>query len=364
MILYGLLMAFIFFDGILFGGFTNLTGEAREELASLHSFLANGVFALGAACAVLAWKASPGRALLAAALLIWKNLGTATWQSGVILDTALLTSLACVDTERHNGTSWLITHLVYAAILAFLLQTGRVTEVMTAPSKFSELAITGRSFGMGHPNSIAILIFSTWLMIWYLMIPQKWWLTILFFWAGGLLIFWLTLCRTVAALLAVFPLIPIVLGPIARSRKPGLLKGLSVLPLLVITLTVIIGMSYSSLTQYFQDGAFWMRFQDFTILQESGLTLFGANPVRFGYFDNFYIWMLMYCGLVPTAAVLVMYIWMIYTLARDRRADLLAIALLFLFYGLMENAVAYAFYFFVPLLAFAGSFRNDPAPEK
>ena len=143
------------------------------------------------------------------------------------------------------------------------------------------------------------------------------------------------------------------------------MKGLAVLPLLILSATVVIGLIYVNLYQYFQDGAFWARFQDFTILQESGLTLFGANPVRFGYFDNFYIWMLMYCGLVPTAAVLVVYTWMVYTLARDRRADLLSVALLFLFYGLMENAVAYAFFFFVPLLAFSDVPRKetDGLPE-
>ena len=234
---------------------------------------------------------------------------------------------------------------------------------MTSPYKFSELSTVGRSFGMGHPNSIAILILSTWLLIWQLFVPKKWWLTILYFWVGGFLIFWLTLCRTVAALLVVFPLIPIILEPMAKSRRPGILKGLSVLPLLVITVTVLIGMSYSSLTQYFQDGAFWARFKDFTILQESGLSLFGSNPDRFGYFDNFYIWMLMYSGLVPTAAVLVMYIWIIYTLARDKRADLLSIAILFLFYGLMENAIAYAFYFFVPLLAFSSGSAETKSSE-
>ena len=108
-IIYGLLMVFIFFSGILFGGFTNLTGEAREEMAALRGFLNNGIFALGAACAVLVWKKSPARALLAVALLIWKNIGTITWQSGVLLDTALLTALACADSERRNGTAWLVT---------------------------------------------------------------------------------------------------------------------------------------------------------------------------------------------------------------------------------------------------------------
>lgn len=354
-LVYGLLLFAAAGGRILFFGFTNLTDSAVVELDGLKILLDRCVYLFGVISALLMWPKSRSRALLAIGLLVWRGIGTPTWQGALLVDLILLSSVSGICSEKENGNLWLISHGVYVLILLLLLLTGRVTEVFTHPGKHIWIFTQGRSLGMGHPNSIALFLVSTFLMIWYLYIPKKWYFSFPFFWIGAFLVFGLTLCRTLAVLLLLFPFLAALIAFISGTKRAPLLQGTAVFPLLIITAAVVIGMSASSLQPYFTDGAFWVRFTDFNILRESGLTLFGAYPVRFGYFDNFYIWMLMYAGIVPTAAVIVLYIWMLYVLARRNNAGLLSLAILFLFYGFMENAVAYAFYFFVPLLAFSGS---------
>ena len=79
------------------------------------------------------------------------------------------------------------------------------------------------------------------------------------------------------------------------------------------------------------------------------------------YFDNFYWWLLHYCGLIPTIGILGAYGYMNFRLFRKKDYRLLALSVLFLIYGIMENALIYPFHFFVPLLAFA---RPDETESK
>ena len=70
------------------------------------------------------------------------------------------------------------------------------------------------------------------------------------------------------------------------------------------------------------------------------------------YFDNFYYWLVAFCGYIPAAFAIAAGCYMNARLTCQKEYKLLSAAILFLLYSLMENAVIYPIYNFVPLLAF------------
>ena len=352
-ILYSLLLTVITFHALLFSGFTNMTGSMLQSLTRVRIAMNYAVYLLGAGAVAVELAQNWRRALLPAVLLALRWRVPVTWQSMMLLDTVMLAALSDLGSEKSNGGVWLALHVGYALMLCILLQCGWVQDIQTSAQKAVLGFQNGHSFGMGHPNSIGIMFMSTWMLLWGMFVPKRWWVTLAFFWAGGVLVLAATLCRTIAVLMLAFPLVYFVLNAVGRSRHPNILLCTAVMPFLMLVVSVMMGMSADNLRQYFGDGAFWIRFKEIDILRADGLTLFGRMPSRFAYFDNLYFWLLMYCGLIPTAGALLLCAGMLIRLVRRRRADLLAFAIVFLLYGLMENAAAYTVYFFVPVIAFA-----------
>ena len=366
--LYGVLLVLVVLCTLLFSGATNLTGQARQDLALANTLLNAVILAVGVFCALFMALRSIPRALLAGLLLVLRWIGPATVQSGIVLDTVLLAVLSGLGNARNNGLAWLASHVLYVLLLFVLMRAGWAQEALVQGTKAFWIFQVGHSYGMGHPNSIAILFLTTWLMIWVLFLPRRWWVTPLIMWGGAFIVYAMTLCRTVAVLMIIFPILYIPMDALGRSKRAGVLRGLSPLPFLMMAVTVVLGLMSNTLRQYFPDGAFWARFTDFEQLRADGLSLFGAAPSAFRYFDNLYLWLLMFSGRIPTIGVLAMYAYMLYKLARERRIKLLAVAVVFLAYGLMENAAVYSMYFFVPMLAFAqpelpDSRDKEPAAE-
>lgn len=353
--LYALLLLAAVIYSLLFSGFTGLTAESMRLLGRIRTAMNAGIYLLAFLCAVMELFQSWPRALLSVLLLALRWRSPLSWQMGMLLDTVLLALLSDLGTEKTNGYAWLAAHVVYIPLLFAMLRLGWVNESFMEGRKGFWIFQTGHSYGMSHPNNFAVLFMSTWMALWVLFLPKRGWIAALFFWVGAFMMYAMTLCRTAAVLMLVFPVLYMLLEAIGRSKHPGLLRAAAAAPLLAAAVTVALGLMISTFRKLFPDGAFWLRFSELRLLQKDGLTLFGAVPTEFAYFDNFYLWLPMYCGLIPTVGVLAVYSYMIYGLARDGRIALLAVAALFVGYGLMENAVAYAVYFFVPLLAFANS---------
>ena len=351
--LYSMLLITALLYSLLFSGFTNLNGEALQRLSRLRVAMHYGVFLLAAAAVAAECARDWRRALLAAILLALRMRAPVTWQSTMLLDTVMLAALSDLGSEKSNGGVWLAIHAGYAVLLVILRILGWAQDVPTSDVKSVWIFETGHSFGMGHPNNPAIFFMSVWLLLWVMFPPRRWWITLLFFWAGAAMVLASTLCRTVFVLMMVFPLMVFAVNGIARSRHAGLLRCAAAVPLLMLAVSVVLGLLEKKMSQILGGDAFWIRFWEINILRREGLTLLGGQPSTRAFFDNLYFWLLEYCGLIPTIGALGLYACMLIRLANRRRTALLACAVLFALYGLMENAAAYPVYFFVPILVFA-----------
>ena len=351
--LYGVLLISTVLYSLVFSGFTNQTLPMIRITSRLQGPASAAVSLLCAVCVLLEAPRGWRRALFAALLLCMRVFGAMVWQSGMLLNTLLLAVLSDLGTEKSNARCWLASHGLYVLLMAALLLTGSVQDVPTYHTKSLWIFRTGHSFGMGHPNSFAVFFMSTWMMLWVLFLPKRWWGTVLYYLVGGVAVGALTLSRTAMALMILFPALYYLTLALSRTRHPGCLRAAAALPFSALAVTLAMGLLLSRLSRYYSDGAFWMRFSDISVLKQSGLSLFGYTPVTDGILDNMYIWLLVYCGAVPTLCSLILYGYMLDRLAVSRRVPLFAVAVLFVFYGLMENAAAYPIYFFVPMLALA-----------
>ena len=360
---YGVLLISTVLYSLVFSGFTNQTMPMIRITSRLQGPASAGVSLLCAVCILLESPRNWRRALFAALLLCMRVFGATVWESGMLLSTLLLAVLSDLENGKTNARCWLASHGLYVLLMAALLLAGGVRDVPTYYVKSLWIFKTGHSFGMGHPNSFAVFFMSTWMMLWVLYLPGRWWITALYYLVGGVAVGALTLSRTVMALMILFPLLYYLMLALSRSRHPGCLRVSAALPLSALALTLALGLMLSGLSRYYSDGAFWMRFSDISVLKQNGLSLFGYTPVTDGKLDNMYIWLLVYCGAVPTLCSLILYGYMLDRLAVSRRVPLFAVAVLFVFYGLMENAAAYPIYFFVPMLAFAAREKSVTADK-
>ena len=351
--LFALLVLAAVSYSLLFTGITDLTPAALQRLGRIKTCMDLMIYALAFLCALLEASQSWPRALLSLLLLALRWRSPLSWQQGMLLDTALLALLSDLGTEKSNGSAFLAAHILYLPILFALLHWGWTKELLMKGRKGFWIFQTGHSYGMSHPNNFAAFFMSTWMVLWLLYVPKRGWIAFLFFWTGAFAMYAMTLCRTVAVLMVGFPILYIVQEAIRRSRHPALLQAAAAAPPLMAAMTVILGSQTSYRSGKLLDDAFWLRFNAFSVLWEDGLTLFGSITSPKSYFDNLYLWLPMYCGLIPTLGVLAAYICMLYRLAREKRTALLATALLFVLYGVMENTAVYAAYCFVAVMAFA-----------
>ena len=88
-----------------------------------------------------------------------------------------------------------------------------------------------------------------------------------------------------------------------------------------------------------------------------GVPAFGYIPPVELYLDNLYTWLIISCGVVPTMFTLLAYGGMNIYLVKRQETGMLAIAMAYLFYSIMEHALVYPVFFALPLIAFC---RQDP----
>lgn len=353
-IMYSALLVLVMANSVLFPGFTCFVPEAAETVNRVRDIMGNAIMGLGFACLLaevrVDWKRLvPGAAALALRYLLFNNL-----QCIYLYELLMAAVFSNLSTEKKNMLVWLGGHLAYIIFLAAGYAGGLLTDV-TKYFTFAGQTMVGHSWGMGHPNSIALLVMSTVIFGWILIPKKKWWITFPLFWIPAAGVFLVTACRTAAALMILFPALYYVLLPLGRmprTRKTG-----AGLPLLLAAVTFALGIYWGGILTVLPEDSFWLRFRDYQIMLDNGVTLFGRFPETWSQFDNVILWMITYCGVIPAALAVIGYAWMMFRIARVNRPDWLAIGILFIIYGFMENALVYAMFFALPMLVFA---KADP----
>ncbi len=299
---------------------------------------------------------SPLRAFAACALVIIFCFVPITYPQYLLCEIFILTFLSNLGTRKNNLNMWLFIHAFCYGMLLLLRMGGWVGQAYAGEGKFA-LGNIGKSYGLVHPNSFAIFCMTVLLAMWIYR-KRKTWTAFLVFVPGAALVFYLTWSRTAAAAMLLFPFIMAAAEQLKRIRDKQAAWLVGLFPWLMVLITLCLSLyAINNSPEELARRAFWMRFTDFRVIVNYSISypfgIYGSGPYSEIWFDNLYWWLTAYCGVMTAAAALVGYSYMNIRLWKEKRIDLLAVALMFLIYAVMENALVYPFHFFVPLLAFA-----------
>ena len=353
-VLYLIALGAYLLYSLLFHGFTHWAVEEEVMIGPWRARMALLWFSYGllGLLTALEFGLNRRRAAIAAALLLCRVLLPKSGQTILLVELALFCVLADRARTRAIAGCWLAVYAAYVLLLAALLLSGAVTSTYAWP-KLGSFSVPGVSLGMGHPNSLALLILAMLLMAWYLWLKRSRAVTAILFAAAGLLIWYLTVCRTAALLALLFPLLETRLTTLRIRRPRQTLRWCAALPfmLLCVSLGLTLALGVLRLAPWLDNifgGRFTLAAEGFHTypLTLLGQTL-GATPIL----DNLYINLLLGAGGVPTALFLGAMCVMNTRLAQAGDTELLSVAILYLILGLMENAGLYLIFGFAPLLA-------------
>lgn len=273
-----------------------------------------------------------------------------------LLQIILLAGLSNLSSKKITGYAWLATHALYFAVLLIFLQNGMVTDRLMPNDKTFLPVTDGHSLGMGHANNLGGLLATSAMMLYLILKPKRWWVKILYFELSAVIVLWITVSRTAAVILAIFPLIEALctgfLKKKSLSQKGSLIFGFGV-PLGILAANIVISLvALYYLPWEITRHSFWLRFKDIVAIIENGLTLWGGSYPGY-YFDSLYYWIITNCGLIPSLGILVLYAFTIASFAKKKNILMVTSTIIFLLYGLMENLLIHPFYGFLPLIAFA-----------
>lgn len=353
-VVYSGLLFVMLMQSFLFDGWTHWAEDAHFFVDSNQ--LLRIAFFLSCLATILEMPVSGPRALLAAIMIIIPRIFTITHQNFLLTEMVLLASLSNLNTRRQNMYIWMFTHVLYACLLFWLNSKAQVLPIMTDPKPAFGLQTAGSSFGMGHPNSFALFAMSTVMMLWVMLKKYfRWWMTEILFLFTGATVFYFTLSRTVVIIMVLFPIISFLIEALIKKERKGLKTLISLFPFVLLVITLGVSLYAAYVTTDNMDINFAIRFEDIKHIINHFHMAFGAFDVinaKWFYFDNLYLMLIACCGYIPAVIALGSCSAMMRHLYNKTDAALLSITAVFLLYGMMENAMIYSIYFFVPLLAF------------
>lgn len=363
-IVYSGLLFVMMMQSFLFDGWTHWAEDAHFFVDS--NGLLRIAFFLSCLATLLEMPISGPRALLAAVMIIIPRVFTITHQNFLLTEMVLLASLSNLNSKRKNMYVWLFVHVLYGVLLVWLGGKGHVVPVVSDIKTVLGIPTKASSFGMGHPNSLALYIMSTMIMLWVMLKKHfRWWMTFLLFYIGAAIVLYLTLCRTVCIIMCIFPIVSFIIELLLNKKQIKASKTvISIIPIIMMAITLGISVYFLHNPGKNMDMNFSMRFREFRfILSDYHLPFgsFGAITGVWVFYDNLYLMLIACCGYIPTIIVLGSCIAMLLYLISKKEMALLTVTVIFLFYGIMENAMIYFIYFFVPILAFAD--RRNTAPK-
>ncbi len=351
----------LMFRVILLGGHTNLTAEAAGNLKWISMLVGHWALPFAYLLLVLELLKDWKRAVFCAVMLVVRFHLSGLLNTPVVAELFLIAGFCNLSSRKGIVSTWLLVHIFYAVILMALRLTGGVTDILAGAVKkffFFPSLERGSSLGMIHPNTPGIWLMSMMMIIWVEWRPRHGWITLVAFGAGAVLVWGITTNRTVTAIMLVFPFLSWAMEWIGKGRqRRKILYGTAVLPLMFLTLAWFMWRISGSLSSKFGDWAFWIRFTEWDLMVQYGVWAFGYIPPVQLYLDNLYTWLIISCGVVPTVFTLLAYGGMNVYLVRRRETGMLAIAVAYLLYSIMEHVLVYPVFFALPLIAFC---RHEP----
>ena len=335
---FGFCVLILYFIYILtMHGYTALSERGAEILLPVIQQMQRWIHIAGVILVIAQFRTDARRALAACLTgvvlyFVWMDSGLP-----VVLEFAVAVLLSnLLGKPRSIAKVILIAMLTYVACLALGIAAGWVEN----RSFYFDYAGWVPAYGMGHSNLPALLLMTILLLVWYLWLAERPAITAAVFWAAAAGIWFMTCCRTVVIVLAVFPLANAVRTVLARKKAGQGLKGLAFCPLVFAALCVA-GMFWIPTQKLFPtEGNFFLRFTDpYRFVQENGITLFGTTIRGDRVIDDLFLHLLLFFGAASLVIICGLLTWVGLQYWRNRQyAELLILAIM-MFYSLMENAM-------------------------
>lgn len=238
------------------------------------------------------------------------------------------------------------TLLFYIVFLCVGLAVGWVNNLTLS----FEYAASVPTFGMSHPNLIALVLFSVFILIWYLWLADRPLLTLAIFWiaAGG--IWYLTRCRTILLVMGVFPVLYLIARYLLKKGNTKVFRLLICFPVFFAMLSVVCMYWLPTQSLFSTNGNFFLRFSfPWKAVNQYGLSLFGGAP-QADIIDNVFLHILVYYGIVPFILITGLLTWVAYRYWENRQFNELFLLTIFIVYSFMENAMIHMPFGFSALL--------------
>ena len=241
------------------------------------------------------WKKTITLLCIAAVLLVstgFFSTKMSTNSYGLVMDTVLITLACGKDFKR------IIRVTMFVSIIMLILAAIGVPLGITVDLQKPDIFIPSHSLGMNYPNTWGYLLFLVLMIVWYLYLRYKPVVTFALFWTISVFLYYYILCRTIAGLTIVFPILALITDLIEKRadykfhneanenecKKTGFIGWLFVVvPYIAFAFMMFMSYQYEYLHKYFYDGFvrnLSMRFvQGGLYFETYGIPLIG-NPYR------------------------------------------------------------------------------------
>ena len=246
----------------------------------------------------------------------------------------------------------------------------------------------GYSFGFTYSNMTGTVLLLLLMSGWYLLPKKGKRVTFVISWPAAVFVYFVIRCRTVAGILAAFPVLWALISDSdfagkLKLRSRRVIKGVLIsMPFLCFGLTVLLASNAEKLVQYTYDTAIEnlsMRFvQSGLAFKKYGFPLFGQKmlytaepeayfggvPMQLKVMDNAYSSYAILRGMIYLTALLAWIAYVQWKAIKRRDYALLLVSVLLCIYGLMERwglDIYYNFALFYPLAAIGGT-KADAGP--
>lgn len=266
-----------------------------------------------------------------------------TFASGELI---FLSAILVIFAAREREYKRICKSLLYGTFAAFLL--GVFLYILGISN--SGLSRRGAiALGFGHPNSCASVIVSLVFLFYSIRdgkLKKKEWAFVI----AAIAVNAIALdSRTAALLLMLTPILSGILPQLFRKKRKILMVFLCCVPFVLFAAVYYTSVNYTPTSNFYQALAAWTSGRPILNqynLQTIGITWLGQKIFidrtalqGFNTVDCSYLLVLLQCGIVGTAILLISYSAVIYKMIKTKQYRLLAATLLLLLNGVMENVL-------------------------
>lgn len=241
-------------------------------------------------------------------IITWKNLWSQNFWL-ILIGLILLVTVGYFSTKMSTNAYGVVFDLVFcvlacgksyrkilncilgATVAALIIAGAGLPFGLTADLGKPDRYVPGHSLGINYPNTWGYIAFLALILLWYLYLRNKPYITFPIFWACAAFNWYYITCRTIAAFTFLFPFLALIVDLIESRIDKKVAAGtykrkriidwiLIAIPFIAFAFMMILSMNYEWMHQFYQGSTknvAWRFLQGGLYFKTYGLPLFG-NP--------------------------------------------------------------------------------------